>query len=177
MQNSEPFVVLCVQGSCQARGRSRAGECWSWWLCCTWLCCWAAPPSSTSPWASSWLSPWCLWLPSSHPTYQSNTDSLAIAALYCHLLVKPHSFSSPIRVLAAFILVILSPACTLLFSVFFFQELQEVPVSFQDGWLLYLSVISQGILDHFLYGSLVYPLIALLVYPCWLLFWNILFWK
>lgn len=52
-----------------------------------------------------------------------------------------------------------------------------MPVSFQDGWLLYLSVISQGILDHFLYGSLVYPLIALLVYPCWLLFWNILFWK
>lgn len=81
------------------------------------------------------------------------------------------------RVLSAFILVILSPACTLLFSVFFFQELQEVPVSFQEGWLLYLSVISQGILDHSLYGSLVYPLIALLVYPCWLLFWNILFWK
>uniref|UniRef100_A0A3P8S228 GPI-anchor transamidase component GPAA1 n=1 Tax=Amphiprion percula TaxID=161767 RepID=A0A3P8S228_AMPPE len=81
------------------------------------------------------------------------------------------------KVLSAFVLVILSPACTLLFSVFFFQELQEMPVSFLDGWLLYLSVISQGILDHFLYGSLVYPLIALLVYPCWLLFWNILFWK
>nr|XP_020451262.1 glycosylphosphatidylinositol anchor attachment 1 protein isoform X3 [Monopterus albus] len=81
------------------------------------------------------------------------------------------------KVLSAFILVILSPACTLLFSVFFFQELLEMPVNFPDGWLLYLSVISQGILDHSLYGSLVYPLIALLVYPCWLLFWNILFWK
>ncbi|MEQ2274024.1 hypothetical protein XENORESO_012659, partial [Xenotaenia resolanae] len=79
--------------------------------------------------------------------------------------------------LSAVILVVLSPACTLLFSVFFFQELQEMPVSFQDGWLLYLSVISQGMLDHYLYGSLVYPLIALMVYPCWLLFWNILFWK
>lgn len=50
-------------------------------------------------------------------------------------------------------------------------------MSFLDGWMLYLSVISQGILDHALYGSLVYPLVALLVYPCWLLFWNILFWK
>uniref|UniRef100_G3Q120 GPI-anchor transamidase component GPAA1 n=1 Tax=Gasterosteus aculeatus aculeatus TaxID=481459 RepID=G3Q120_GASAC len=81
------------------------------------------------------------------------------------------------KVLSAFVLVVLSPACTLLFSVFFFQELQEMPVSFLDGWMLYLSVISQGILDHALYGSLVYPLVALLVYPCWLLFWNILFWK
>lgn len=90
----------------------------------------------------------------------------------------PHSSPFlPFRVLVAFIMVILSPAFTLLFSVFFFQELQEMPVSFQEGWMLYLSVISQGILDHYLFGSLVYPLIALLVYPCWLLFWNILFWK
>lgn len=85
--------------------------------------------------------------------------------------------SPVLRTLSAFIMVILSPAFTLLFSVFIFQELQEMPVSFQDGWLLFLSVISQGVLDHSLYGSLVYPLVALLVYPCWLLFWNILFWK
>uniref|UniRef100_A0A8C4I102 GPI-anchor transamidase component GPAA1 n=1 Tax=Dicentrarchus labrax TaxID=13489 RepID=A0A8C4I102_DICLA len=98
---------------------------------------------------------------------------LALTLVPVAAFVTPHV---P-KVLSAFILVILSPACTLLFSVFFFQELQELPVSFQEGWLLYLSVISQGILDHFLYGSLVYPLIALLVYPCWLLFWNILFWK
>lgn len=94
-------------------------------------------------------------------------------------LVPVASFVTPYvpKTLSAVVLVILSPAVTLLFSVFFFQELQEMPVSFQDGWLLYLSVISQGILDHYLYGSLVYPLIALMVYPCWLLFWNILFWK
>lgn len=98
---------------------------------------------------------------------------LALTLVPLAAFVTPHV---P-KVLSAFILVILSPACTLLFSVFFFQELQDMPVSFQDGWLLYLSVISQGILDHSLYGSLVYPLIALLVYPCWLLFWNILFWK
>lgn len=94
-------------------------------------------------------------------------------------LVPLAAFITPHRpkVVSAFIMVLLSPACTLLFLVFFFQELQEMPVSFEDGWVLFLSVISQGILDHSLYGSLVYPLIALMVYPCWLLFWNILFWK
>uniref|UniRef100_A0A671XYI5 GPI-anchor transamidase component GPAA1 n=1 Tax=Sparus aurata TaxID=8175 RepID=A0A671XYI5_SPAAU len=98
---------------------------------------------------------------------------LALTLVPVAAFVTPHVPKVP----SAFVLVILSPACTLLFSVFFFQELQEVPISFQDGWVLYLSVISQGILDHSLYGSLVYPLIALLVYPCWLLFWNILFWE
>ncbi|XP_062338493.1 glycosylphosphatidylinositol anchor attachment 1 protein [Osmerus eperlanus] len=81
------------------------------------------------------------------------------------------------KVLSAFLMVVLSPGCTLLFCVFLFQELQEMPVSLLEGWVLYLSVISQGILDHALYGSLLYPLLALLVYPCWLLLWNILFWK
>uniref|UniRef100_A0AAV2JSD8 Exosome complex component RRP41 n=1 Tax=Knipowitschia caucasica TaxID=637954 RepID=A0AAV2JSD8_KNICA len=98
---------------------------------------------------------------------------LALTLVPIAAFVTPHV---P-KVLSAFILVLLSPACTLLFSVFFFQELQEMPVSFQEGWMLFLSVISQGILDHSLYGSLVFPLVALLVYPCWLLFWNILFWN
>ncbi|XP_051944432.1 glycosylphosphatidylinositol anchor attachment 1 protein isoform X1 [Hippocampus zosterae] len=87
--------------------------------------------------------------------------------------VTPHMPKFP----TACVMVVLSPACTLLFSVFAFHELQEMPLSFQDTWLLFLSVISQGILDHALYGALVFPLLALLVYPCWLLFWNILFWK
>ncbi|KAI1902239.1 hypothetical protein AGOR_G00042660 [Albula goreensis] len=81
------------------------------------------------------------------------------------------------RALFAFMMVILSPGCTLLFCVFMYQELLEAPVTLLEGWNLFLSVISQGILDHSLYGSLVYPLLSLLVYPCWLLLWNILFWK
>ncbi|XP_076000811.1 GPI-anchor transamidase component GPAA1 [Genypterus blacodes] len=98
---------------------------------------------------------------------------LALTLVPMAAFITPHVS----KVLSAVTMVFLSPACTLLFCVFFFQELQESPVTFHEAWVLYLSVISQGILDHALYGSLVYPLVALLVYPCWLLFWNILFWK
>lgn len=94
-------------------------------------------------------------------------------------LVPLFSFITPHvpKALSALVMVLLSPGCTLLFCVFVFQELQETPVTLQEGWMLFLSVISQGILDHSLYGSLVYPLLALLIYPCWLMLWNILFWK
>ncbi|XP_061550373.1 glycosylphosphatidylinositol anchor attachment 1 protein [Phycodurus eques] len=98
---------------------------------------------------------------------------LALTLVPVAAVVTPHVSRFPVAVFT----VVLSPACTLLFSVFAFRELQEMPLGFQDSWLLFLSVISQGILDHELYGSLVFPLVALLVYPCWLLFWNILFWK
>ncbi|MFT7802317.1 glycosylphosphatidylinositol anchor attachment 1 protein-like [Arapaima gigas] len=98
---------------------------------------------------------------------------LALTLVPVAAFVTPHV---P-RVLSAFVMVLLSPGCTLLFSVFVYQELQEVPVTLLEGWNLFLSVISQGILDHNLYGSLVYPLISLFIYPCWLLLWNILFWK
>uniref|UniRef100_A0A4W4FHK4 GPI-anchor transamidase component GPAA1 n=1 Tax=Electrophorus electricus TaxID=8005 RepID=A0A4W4FHK4_ELEEL len=98
---------------------------------------------------------------------------LAVTLVPAAACVTPHV---P-KALSAVAMVLLSPGCTILYCVFLFQELQEVPVSLAEGWMLFLSVISQGILDHALYGSLVYPLLALLVYPCWLLFWNILFWK
>uniref|UniRef100_A0A8C8FQ62 GPI-anchor transamidase component GPAA1 n=2 Tax=Oncorhynchus TaxID=8016 RepID=A0A8C8FQ62_ONCTS len=98
---------------------------------------------------------------------------LALSLVPIAAFITPHT---P-KALSAAIMVLLSPGCTLLYCVFVFQELQETPVSLQDGWMLFLSVISQGILDHALYGSLVYPLLALLIYPCWLLLWNILFWK
>uniref|UniRef100_A0A8C2PNT3 Glycosylphosphatidylinositol anchor attachment 1 n=1 Tax=Cyprinus carpio TaxID=7962 RepID=A0A8C2PNT3_CYPCA len=81
------------------------------------------------------------------------------------------------KALYALVMVLLSPAFTILYCVFIYQELIEAPVSVSEGWMLFLSVISQGILDHALYGSLVYPLLALFIYPCWLMFWNILFWN
>lgn len=74
-------------------------------------------------------------------------------------------------------MVLLSPGCAIFYCIFLFQDLQETPVTLPECSVLFLSVISQGILDHTLYGSLVYPLLALFVYPCWLLLWNVLFWK
>uniref|UniRef100_A0AAY4AI58 GPI-anchor transamidase component GPAA1 n=1 Tax=Denticeps clupeoides TaxID=299321 RepID=A0AAY4AI58_9TELE len=98
---------------------------------------------------------------------------LALTLVPVAAFVTPHV---P-KVLSAVVMVLLAPGCTLLYCVFAFQELQEAPVSLIDGWMLFLSVISQGMLDHALYGSLVYPLLALFIYPCWLILWNILFWK
>ncbi|XP_030631358.1 glycosylphosphatidylinositol anchor attachment 1 protein [Chanos chanos] len=98
---------------------------------------------------------------------------LAVTLVPIGAFVTPHV---P-KALSAVVMVMLSPGFTLLYCIFIYQELQEAPVSLIEGWMIFLSVISQGILDHTLYGSLVYPLLALLIYPCWLLFWNILFWK
>lgn len=98
---------------------------------------------------------------------------LAITLVPIASCVTPHM---P-KALSTLAVVLLSPGFTILYCVFIYQELIEAPVSISEGWMLFLSVISQGILDHALYGSLVYPLLALFIYPCWLMFWNILFWK
>ncbi len=102
--------------------------------------------------------------------------------LWSHIYISLESHISlcvfrSLRALCALAMVLLSPAFTILYCVFIYQELTEAPVSLGEGWMLFLSVISQGILDHTLYGSLVYPLLALFIYPCWLMFWNILFWN
>ncbi|XP_062850480.1 glycosylphosphatidylinositol anchor attachment 1 protein [Trichomycterus rosablanca] len=98
---------------------------------------------------------------------------LAVTLVPAAASVTPHV---P-KLLGALALVLLSPGCVLLYCIILFQSLQEAPVTLSECFMLFLSVISQGILDHALYGSLVYPLLALLIYPCWLLFWNVLFWK
>ncbi|TSR16016.1 Glycosylphosphatidylinositol anchor attachment 1 protein [Bagarius yarrelli] len=98
---------------------------------------------------------------------------LAVTLVPAAACVTPHMPKS----LGALAMILLSPGCTILYCIFLFQDLQEAPVTLPECCLLYLSVISQGILDHALYGSLVYPLLALFVYPCWLLLWNVLFWK
>ncbi|KAK2860138.1 hypothetical protein Q7C36_004304 [Tachysurus vachellii] len=98
---------------------------------------------------------------------------LAVTLVPAAACVTPHMPKS----LGAVAMVLLSPGCTILYCIFLFQDLQEAPVTLSECCMLFLSVISQGILDHALYGSLVYPLLALFVYPCWLLLWNVLFWK
>ncbi|KAM5211044.1 glycosylphosphatidylinositol anchor attachment 1 protein isoform 3-T3 [Hipposideros larvatus] len=81
------------------------------------------------------------------------------------------------RPLYAALLVLTSPAATLLGSLFLWRELQEAPLSLVEGWQLFLGTLAQGVLEHHTYGALLFPLLALGIYPCWLLFWNVLFWK
>ncbi|XP_070248223.1 glycosylphosphatidylinositol anchor attachment 1 protein isoform X1 [Myotis yumanensis] len=81
------------------------------------------------------------------------------------------------RPLYAALLVLTSPAAALLGSLFLWRELQEAPLSLAEGWQLFLTALAQGVLEHHVYGALLFPLLALGLYPCWLLFWNVLFWK
>ncbi|XP_005086045.1 glycosylphosphatidylinositol anchor attachment 1 protein [Mesocricetus auratus] len=98
---------------------------------------------------------------------------LAATMIPAAALTKPHG---P-RPLYAALLVITSPAVTLLGSLFLWRELQEVPLSLAEGWQLFLTALAQGVLEHHTYGALLFPILALGLYPCWLLFWNVLFWK
>ncbi|KAM6455334.1 glycosylphosphatidylinositol anchor attachment 1 protein isoform 2-T2 [Liasis olivaceus] len=81
------------------------------------------------------------------------------------------------RYLYAGLLLLVTPAVTLLFCIFLYQELMEYPISPLEGWQRFLQAIAEGLLDHYLYGSIVFPFVAIFVYPCWLLLWNVLFWK
>ncbi|XP_029441995.1 glycosylphosphatidylinositol anchor attachment 1 protein [Rhinatrema bivittatum] len=81
------------------------------------------------------------------------------------------------RILYALLLILVTPATTLFLSIFLYQELSEYPLGMLECWQLFLQAIAGGMLDHYLYGSIIYPFIALFVYPCWLQLWNIVFWK
>uniref|UniRef100_A0A8B9N0C6 GPI-anchor transamidase component GPAA1 n=1 Tax=Accipiter nisus TaxID=211598 RepID=A0A8B9N0C6_9AVES len=81
------------------------------------------------------------------------------------------------KVLLAALLVLATPAVTLLLGIFLQRELVEAPAAVAEGWQLFLAAVAEGLLHHHLYGSLLFPFLALCVYPCWLLLWNVLFWK
>ncbi|KAB0371644.1 hypothetical protein FD755_016582 [Muntiacus reevesi] len=98
---------------------------------------------------------------------------LAASMVPAAAVTKP---SGP-RPLYAALLVLTSPAASLLGSLFLWRELQEAPLSLAEGWQLFLAALAQGVLEHHTYGALLFPLLALGLYPCWLLFWNVLFWK
>lgn len=93
------------------------------------------------------------------------------------LLLPAWCLCFPRRPLYAALLVLTSPAASLLGSLFLWRELQEAPLSLAEGWQLFLAALAQGVLEHHTYGALLFPLLALGLYPCWLLFWNVLFWK
>ncbi|XP_069771236.1 glycosylphosphatidylinositol anchor attachment 1 protein [Narcine bancroftii] len=88
-------------------------------------------------------------------------------------LVQPAHY----RLLTALLLMLLSPATVVILGIYVYHELAEQPVSALDCWQLFLQAVAESILDHHLYGSIVYPFAALLLYPCWLLLWNVAFWK
>ncbi|KAM6148271.1 LOW QUALITY PROTEIN: glycosylphosphatidylinositol anchor attachment 1 protein [Rhynchocyon petersi] len=98
---------------------------------------------------------------------------LAVTMVPAAAITKPRG---P-RPLYAVLLVLTSPAATLLGSLFLWRELQEAPLSLAEGWQLFLVALSQGVLEHYSYGAWLFPVLALGLYPCWLLFWNVLFWK
>ncbi|XP_017654034.1 glycosylphosphatidylinositol anchor attachment 1 protein isoform X3 [Nannospalax galili] len=98
---------------------------------------------------------------------------LAATMVPAAALTSPHG---P-RPFYAALLMLTSPAAILLGSLFLWRELQEVPLSLAEGWQLFLTALAQGVLEHHTYGALLFPLLALGLYPCWLLFWNVLFWK
>ncbi|NWU52369.1 GPAA1 protein, partial [Dromas ardeola] len=79
--------------------------------------------------------------------------------------------------LLAALLVLATPAATLLLGIFLQRELVEAPAAAGEGWQLFLAALAQGLLQHHLYGSFLCPLLALATYPCWLLLWNVLCWN
>ncbi|KAK2546172.1 Gpaa1 [Columba livia] len=81
------------------------------------------------------------------------------------------------RVLLAALLVLATPAVTLLLGIFVQRELVEAPAAPGEGWQLFLAALAQGLLLHHLHGAFLAPLLALATYPCWLLLWNVLFWR
>ncbi|KAM6033039.1 LOW QUALITY PROTEIN: glycosylphosphatidylinositol anchor attachment 1 protein [Chlamydotis macqueenii] len=98
---------------------------------------------------------------------------LALTMVPAAAAVRP---SGP-RLLQAAALVLATPAATLLLGIFVQRELEEAPAGAGEGWQLFLRALGEGLLLHHLHGSLLAPGLALGIYPCWLLLWNLLFWK
>ncbi|NXW60474.1 GPAA1 protein, partial [Eurystomus gularis] len=93
--------------------------------------------------------------------------------------VQPNGPKVPL----AAVLVLATPAVTLLLGILVERELVEAPAGLAEGWQLFLGAVGEGLLQHHLYGSFLFP-------PrdghtdrptdpplAWLLLWNVLFWK
>uniref|UniRef100_A0A8D2PET9 Glycosylphosphatidylinositol anchor attachment 1 n=1 Tax=Zosterops lateralis melanops TaxID=1220523 RepID=A0A8D2PET9_ZOSLA len=87
--------------------------------------------------------------------------------------VRPGGNRLPLAVL----LVLTTPGVTLFLAVLVERELLEAPAGLGEAWQRYLGALGQGLLQEHLHGAHLSPLLALGAYPCWLLLWNVLFWK
>uniref|UniRef100_A0A8V5GU16 GPI-anchor transamidase component GPAA1 n=1 Tax=Melopsittacus undulatus TaxID=13146 RepID=A0A8V5GU16_MELUD len=80
------------------------------------------------------------------------------------------------RPLQVLLLVLASPAVSLLVAVAAERELQEAPAAPWEDWQRLLTALAQGLLLHHTHGAFLCPLLAMGTYPCWLLLWNVLCW-
>ncbi|KAM4907962.1 glycosylphosphatidylinositol anchor attachment 1 protein [Sylvia borin] len=87
--------------------------------------------------------------------------------------VRPGGNRLPLAVL----LVLTTPGLTLFVAVLVERELLEAPAGLGEAWQRYLGALGQGLLQEHLHGAHLSPLLCLGAYPCWLLLWNVLFWK
>ncbi|NWZ74379.1 GPAA1 protein, partial [Acrocephalus arundinaceus] len=81
------------------------------------------------------------------------------------------------RLPLAILLVLTTPGVTLFLAVLVERELLEAPAGLGEAWQRFLGALGQGLLQEHLHGAHLSPLLALGAYPCWLLLWNVLFWK
>ncbi|NWW70597.1 GPAA1 protein, partial [Climacteris rufus] len=87
--------------------------------------------------------------------------------------VRPGGNRLPLAVL----LVLTTPGLSLFLAVLLERELLEAPAGLGEAWQRFLGVLGQGLLQEHLHGAHLSPLLALGAYPCWLLLWNVLWWK
>uniref|UniRef100_A0A8C3Q4D4 Uncharacterized protein n=1 Tax=Geospiza parvula TaxID=87175 RepID=A0A8C3Q4D4_GEOPR len=85
--------------------------------------------------------------------------------------VRPGGNRLPLAVL----LVLTTPGLSLFLAVLLERELLEAPAGLGEAWQRFLGALGQGLLQEHLHG--LSPLLCLGAYPCWLLLWNVLFWK
>ncbi|XP_057897121.1 glycosylphosphatidylinositol anchor attachment 1 protein [Melospiza georgiana] len=87
--------------------------------------------------------------------------------------VRPGGNRLPLAVL----LVLTTPGLSLFAAVLLERELLEAPAGLGEAWQRFLGALGQGLLQEHLHGAHLSPLLCLGAYPCWLLLWNVLFWK
>ncbi|XP_058684719.1 glycosylphosphatidylinositol anchor attachment 1 protein [Poecile atricapillus] len=87
--------------------------------------------------------------------------------------VRPGGNRLPLAVL----LLLTSPGVSLFLAVLLERELLEAPAALGEAWQRFLGALGQGLLQEHLHGAHLSPLLTLGAYPCWLLLWNVLFWK
>uniref|UniRef100_A0A8C2SSZ0 Uncharacterized protein n=1 Tax=Coturnix japonica TaxID=93934 RepID=A0A8C2SSZ0_COTJA len=120
--------------------------------------------------------------PIAHPHSYISLQGTGLSVGRCWCFAHPfpplhtHTHISHYRALRGALLVLCTPAVTLLLCIFVHQELEERPVSPSEGWQLFLRALQGAVLQQHLHGAATFTCVALLAYPCWLLMWNVLCW-